>query len=222
MQNHSRANVMVFPAKATLKLGLDAVGREIGRAAVAAITRQANARDERSTAPTMERFQHGQTIEQYDGAVVDAGDMGHRVVDACLLDRLKEGGLLGKGDAALVRHSAGIWLRGLFDDSGLFRSVTGRLQLSCDGGDPQWAAAYEKSDHASRALAMYEGVLRAMEKRPWRHEGDGEADKRRRRRASHAVREISCWDNWPQSFTAHEVRRAFDRLAEMQGVEMGE
>jgi hypothetical protein len=104
-----------------------------------------------------------------------------------------------------------LWLRGLFFESGLMRSVTQRLEGVQSGGDPTGAALYETSAAASEALAGYQHTMAAMESGGWRM-----------RRAAHAVREIACWDRWPLGFEAREMRAAFDRLAAMDGVEMEE
>ncbi|MGE0151764.1 MAG: hypothetical protein AB7R90_04050 [Reyranellaceae bacterium] len=197
------------------------VGREIRRVAIALEIARANRRDPQAMAPTPERLRHGQSVETYDGAVAEAGLMGHRVVEACLLDALRERGVLGKGEAALVRHSAGLWLRGLFHDSGLERAASMRVEGVQSGGDPTGAPVFERSHRASRTLAIYQLVMAAMERRDL-HGADrhGRAamrmTARQKRRATHAVREIACWDRWPSGFSAEEVRRAFDRLAAME------
>lgn len=208
------------------RLRLDVAGREIARAALYLATARAGKREGakrqagnrkrekrpmQAMAPTLERFRHGQTIERYDGAVVEAGAMGHRVVDACLLDRLRERGILGSGEPALLRHSSGLWLRGLFQDSGAMRAVTMRLEFFHSGGDPTRAAVFERSHAASVAYARFQAAMEAME---WRDfHGTGAAMiPARKRRAGHAVREIACWDRLPAGFGVAEIRAAFDRL----------
>ncbi len=192
----------------TLRRGLEAVGREIARAALYRQTQRTvlrarvddggddggggreGARDvarhdggrgggrkgkqregegERvaANAPTLERFRHGDTIERYDGAVVEAGLAGHRVVEACLLDRLRERGVLGRGRAALLRHSAGLWLRALFEASGMQQALAVDLDGVPAGTQTTsgYAAGFERSAHASRAMATYLAVITAMERR---------------------------------------------------------
>jgi hypothetical protein len=214
-----KAVVLAFP---TTKMGLDLIGREICRVAVMLASRRANRRSDGTMAPTEERFRHGQTIQQYDGAVDQAGEMGHLVTDACLLDKLRDGGLLGKGETALLRHSAGIWLKSLFHDSGLMRSVTA-LITSTGGANPggERPAPYEASTSASNSLAMYLAVLRAMDTRVLPGDAKNRVNGALRRRYCHAVREIACWDRWPATYSKLEVQRAFDRLAEMDGLEIG-
>lgn len=220
MAQHFAGNVRRFPLP--VLLNLDRIGREIHRVVMTIEVAKANRRDAKTTAPTLERLQHG-AVEQY-GATDSAGEMGHRVVDACLLDALYERGalLVGKEDegAARRRHSAGLWLRTLFHESGLMRGITALLNSAGGGsGNPERPAAYEASSHASECLARYQSVI-------WRMENeivpgdDSRITARRRRRASHAVREIACWDRWPTAFSAQEVRDAFDRLAQMEGVEV--
>jgi len=198
------------------RMRLDIVGREIARAALYLLTARADrrgtpllAKKKRETpkralhsmAPTLERFRHGQTIEAYDGAVVEAGLRGHRVVDACLLDRLRERGVLGKGEPALLRHSAGLWLRGLFHDSGAMRSVTMRLEVAHSGGDPTYASVLEKSHAASRAYALYQAALEMVAAIAGQ-------------RAADAAREIACWDRVPAGCDVARIRAAFDALVE--------
>jgi len=198
------------------RMRLDIVGREIARAALYLLTARAGRRGtlapakkqrERqkralhSTAPTLERFRHGQIIEAYDGAVVEAGLRGHRVVDACLLDRLRERGIFGRGENALLRHSSGVWLRGLFHDSGAERSITMRLQFFHNGGDPSYASVLEKSHAASRAYALYQAALEMVAAIAGP-------------RAADAAREIACWDKVPAGCDVARIRAAFDALAE--------
>lgn len=224
----------------SISLRLDVVGREIQRAAVAMATARANRRDAKTSAPTCERLQHGQRIEQYDGAVADAGVVGYRVIEACLLDALKESGMLdgeepsqerhGRRDkpiaisagAALRRHSAGLWLRALFHESGMMRSVTMRYEGVQNGGDPTGAAVFETSDAASATMTLYQSVMRAMETRDLYAPGVVRMVSRQKRRATHAVREIACWDRWPSGYTVGEVRMALDRLAALQETEIQE
>ncbi len=197
------------------------LGREIQRVAMAIEIGRANRRDPQAMAPTLERLRHGQSVEAYDGAVEEAGIVGHRIVESCLLDALRERGVLGRGEEALIRHSAGLWLRGLFHDSGLERAAFMRIEGVQSGGDPTGAPIFERSRRAARALALYQALMQAMERRDlYGRDRHGRAvvamTARQKRRASHAVREISCWDRWPSSFGAGEVRRAFDRLAALE------
>lgn len=173
--------------------------------------------------PTRERGNHGQNIVPFT-ATDRAGVYASRVVEACLLDQLRERGHLGKGDAALMRHSAGIWLRGVFHESGLMRSITARLEGSEGGGDPSRPAAYETSTYASECLAEYQRIMRRMEEAvlPPRRAGERDISLKQKRRLAHAVREVACWDRWPNGYTAHEIRKAFDRLASLDGAEAGE
>lgn len=218
-------------------------GPGVMRAAMRGATGRREAREgERvaANAPTLERFRHGDTIERYDGAVVEAGLAGHRVVEACLLDRLRERGVLGRGRAALLRHSAGLWLRALFDASGMQQA----LAVDLDGvpagtqATSGYAAGFERSANASRAMATYLAVMTAMEQRVLYgrdRDGLGESgddvgeemgrtrgrpmDRGARRRAAHLVREICCWDRLPPGFGVAEIRAAFDRLMAMEEVE---
>ena len=210
------------PGAAVEGEALARIGREIQRAAMAIEVARASRRDAQTMTPTMERLRHGQSVEIYDGAVQEAGLVGHRIVEACLLDALRERGVLGRGEEALIRHSAGMWLRGLFHDSGLERTAFMRVEGVRSGGDPTGAPIFERSYGASRSLAIYQAVMSAMERRDlYGADVHGRAasgmSARQKRRASHAVREISCWDRWPTAFNAEEVRRAFDRLAAMEG-----
>ncbi len=198
------------------RMRLDVVGREIARAALYLLTARADRRETvapakkkrevqkrtlHSMAPTLERFRHGQIIEAYDGAVVEAGLRGHRVVDACLLDGLRERGVFGRGESALLRHSAGLWLRGLFHDSGAMRSVTMRLEMAQSGGDPTYASVPEKSHAASRAYALYQAALEMVAASAGQ-------------RAAETVREIACWDRVPAGCDVARIRAAFDALVE--------
>jgi hypothetical protein len=211
--------------------GLARVMREIQRVALAIGIARANQRDPQAMAPTLERLGHGERLEIY-GAVTEAGLVGHRVVDACLLDSLRERGILHDrgehgGEAALVRHSAGMWLRELFHESGLMRSITMRIEGVQSGGDPTGAPVFERSRHASRALALYQAVMVAMERRELygvdaRGRRLPRLTPRQKRRAAHAVREIACWDRWPSGFAVSEVQAAFDRLAAMDRAAVGE
>jgi len=199
------------------------VARELQRAAMAIDVARANRRDPNAMVPTVERLRHGQSVETYDGAVEEAGLIGHRVVEACLLDALRERGVLGRGDDALIRHSAGLWLRAMFHDSGLERAAFMRIEGVQSGGDPTGAPIFERSHGASKTLAIYQAVMTAMEQRDlYGSDAQGRSlakmTARQKRRATQAVREISCWDRWPTAFSAEEVRRAFDRLAAMDGV----
>jgi hypothetical protein len=206
------------------------IGREISRAASAIEIARVNRRDPQAMAPTVERLRHGESLETYDGAVTEAGRVGHRVIEACLLDALRERGLLNDhsedgGEEALIRHSAGLWLRELFHESGLMRSVTMRIEGIQSGGDPTGAPIFERSSRASRMLALYQTLMGAMERRElYGLDAQGrrlrQTTSRQKRRATHAVREIACWDRWPSGFTAAEVRAAFDRLARMQELDM--
>ena len=206
--------------------------REIQRVALAIDITRANRRDPQAPSPTVERLRHGERLEIYDGAVTEAGLVGHRVIDACLLDTLREQGVLHDcgeegGEAALVRHSAGLWLRELFHESGLMRSITMRIEGVQSGGDPTGAPVFERSARASRALALYQAVMQAMEQRELygnvlRGRRLPRMSPQQRRRSARAVREIACWDRWPSGFTATEVRVAFDRLAAMDHVAVEE
>jgi hypothetical protein len=195
--------------------------KQIQRVAMAIETEKANRRDPKSTAPTFERLRHS-TVEQYT-ATDEAGEVGHRVIDAFLLDQLFEGGMFLAADedpqAARVRHSAGMWLRTLHHDSGLMSNLVGRAEAT-DGGDPERSRLFERSGHASDALALYQAIMIAMEQRIIDGDIKARVTPRIRRRHCHAVREISIWDRWPTAFTAREVRDAFDRLAAMEGVEV--
>jgi hypothetical protein len=212
--------------------GLARVMREVQRVAVAIEIGRANRRDPLAAAPPPERLRHGQRLEIYHGAVTEAGLVGHRVIDACLLDTLREQGVLHDrgehgGEAALVRHSAGLWLRELFHESGLMRSITMRIEGVQSGGDPTGAPVFERSSHASRALALYQAVMQAMERRElYGHDAGGRRlqrmNPRQKLRSAHAVREIACWDRWPSSFTVCEIQAAFDRLAAMDRVAVEE
>lgn len=207
-----------------LPVGFDRLGREIQRVAVAMEVARSNRREARSAAPTVERLRHGDSIEIYDGAVAEAGTVGHRVVEACLLDALCERGVLGKGEDGLVRHSAGMWLRTLFHESGMVRAATMRFEGVQSGGDPTGAMGFETSRSASRKMALYQAAMRAMEQGEFlagdaRERPVARMTARQRRRATHAVREIACWDRWPEAFSAEEVRRAFDRLAAVETME---
>jgi hypothetical protein len=196
----------------TPRMRFDVVGREIARAALYLATARVGKRDRDAMAPTLERFAHGQTIERYDGAVVEAGAMGHRVVDACLLDRLRERGIFGRGEKALLRHSAGLWLRGLFHDSGAVRAVTMRLEyFEATGSGPARTTVFERSQAASVAYARFQAAMDAM---AWREfYGAGAAmGMAQKKRAAQAVREIACWDRLPAGFGVAEIRAAFDRL----------
>ena len=138
--------------------------------------------------------------------------MGHRVVDACLLDRLRERGIFGKGEPALLRHSAGLWLRGLFHDSGAMRSVTMRLEFfEAAGSGPTRTTVFERSQAASEAYARFQAAMVAMEWREFYGAGASMAPAAKKR-AGHAVREIACWDRLPSGFGVAEIRAAFDRL----------
>lgn len=232
MAQHTTANVRPFPVRSTLNL--DRIGREIHRVVIGIEVAKANRRDDKTTAPTIERLRHG-AVEQY-GATDSAGEIGHRVVDACLLDALWERGALddpvfegaaqatkdAAKEAGFRRYCAGLWLRGLFHDSGLMRGVTMMLNSAGGGsGNPERPAAYEASTAASEALRQYQAVMLSMEKPVL--VGDGRTVRAgTRRRYCHAVREIACWDRWPQAYNAREVREAFDRLAAMEGVEVRE
>lgn len=236
---------------------LETVGREIARAALYGLTQRQGradaaavgraiephrrdsdgrrkdklrvAEDRRppGSAPTLERFRHGDTIERYDGPVVEAGLVGHRVVDACLLDRLREKGVLGSGRAGLLRHSAGLWLCALFDATGLRQELVTRLDGAPAGSESGHDAVFERSAAASRAMARYLAVMTAMETRAlYGRDRDGlerrAMDAPARKRATRIVREICCWDRLPMGVGPGKIRAAFDRLAAMEEIEVEE
>lgn len=197
------------------------LGRELYRAAVYGASQRENILSRIAHDPTPERRRKGQTVRDYT-ATDRAGERGSQIVEACLLDELREAGHLGRDDPALVRHSAGMWLRGLFHESGLMRAITMRSDPGGSGGDPSRPQAYEVSDYAAGKLADYNRAIRAMETAVIVAPGQRDISGERKRRLAHAAREVACYDRWPHGFTAKLLRDAFDRLASLDGAEMGE
>lgn len=106
------------------------------------------------------------TVEQHRILVIsfevteDAGIERARNRSECLLDRLLDEGALGKGDEAIGRHSAGIWLRGLHERA-FHTSITGTYGPHVRSSDPYFPDPHRVGlGRLIREAGVMWGVLR--------------------------------------------------------------